>query len=103
MEKEEMAIKAAMQKVMDANLTNGMKLVIEVEDVLGTNIYALNVEAHGGTKETANAAFIKLLLSASFRNPWLKELIKATATTFDYVHVDGVEFMGDPKGGSRVP
>lgn len=37
--------------------------------------------------------------SASFRNPWLKELIKATAATFDYVHVDGVKFMGDPKGG----
>ena len=103
MDQQEMTIKAAMQKVMDTNLTKGMKLEIEVEDVLGTDIYALNLEAHGGTKETANAAFIKLLLSASFRNPLLKELIKATATTFDYIHVDGVEFMGDPKGGSRVP
>lgn len=49
--------------------------------------------------EADNAAFVKLLLSASFRNPWLKELIKTTAATFDYVHVDGVKFMGDPKGG----
>lgn len=99
MDQQEFAIKAAMQKVMDANLTKGMKLAIEVEDVLGKNINALNVEAHGGTKETANAAFVKLLLSASFRIPWLKELIKTTAATFDYVHVDGVKFMGDPKGG----
>lgn len=52
MDKQEFAIKAAMQKVM-ANLTKGMKLAIEVEDVLGKNISALNVEAHGGTKEAA--------------------------------------------------
>lgn len=87
-----MSLKENMMVIINSKLKKGMKLVVEVEDVLGDDIVSINVDMRG-----SNAALLKMLLSAMASEKRLAQFIHATATADEYIRVDAFKFNYNEK------
>ena len=78
------------QKLKNAELKKGTKLVVEIDDVLGKDIVAINVSMNGSTY-----SLLKMLIFAMAINKYLSQLIKATAAANEFINVEAIKFNVD--------
>lgn len=81
-----------MQQLKNAELKKGTRLVVEIDDVLGKDIVAINVSMNGSTY-----SLLKMLISAMAINKKLSHLIKATVEADMLVNVEAIKFNVDKK------
>ena len=79
-----------MQKLKNAELKKGTKLVVEVDDALGKDLVSIHVNMNG----TA-AALLKMMISAMTINKKLKQFVKAAAAADELVSVEAIKFNVD--------
>ncbi len=72
-----------LQRIVDADLKKGTKVLVEVKDVLGKDFVALHVEVCGD-----KAALTKMMLVAMAHNNILHGLIRVSSAASENVEVD---------------
>ena len=90
-------IKKILQEIMETELKPGTKISVEVDKVLGKDIFSLNEDVIGD-----NYAIIKMLGSEMTQNKDVRDIIRWAAMASDCIKVDAVvipRLDKDEKGG----
>lgn len=92
-------IKTILQEIMETELKPGTKISVEVDEVLGKDIFSLKGDVKGD-----NYAIIKMLVSEMTQNKDVRDIIRWAAMASCEVRIDAVaipRLNKDEEGGSH--
>lgn len=92
-------INKILQEIMETELKPGTKISVEVDKVMGKDIFSLNEEVKGD-----NYAITKMLVTEMSQNKEIQDIIRWAAMASYCVKVDAVvipRLNKDDKGGSH--
>lgn len=91
------AMKESLTKIISSEPEKGMKVSVEVENILGKDMLALKVQIKGN-----GLSLVKMLITAMAQNDYLKKVILAAATASQNIEVEAIKIPAVPtkeKGG----
>lgn len=92
-------IKTILQEIMETELKPGTKISVEVDEVLGKDIFSLKGDVKGD-----NYAIVKMLVSEMTQNKDVRDIIRWAAMASCEVRIDAVaipRLNKDEEGGSH--